>query len=38
MILIGGGLVGLAFYQNPQGYTFERVPDVVFEVIGRYLG
>jgi hypothetical protein len=38
MILIGGGLVGLALYQNPSGYTFETIPDVFFSVIGRYVG
>ena len=38
LIMIGGGLVGLAIYQRPNTYTFETVPDVFFEVIGRYVG
>ena len=38
MIMIGGGLVGLAIYQQPNSYTFETVPDVFYSVIGRYIG
>ena len=38
MIMIGGGLIGLAIYQKPNAYTFETVPDVFYDVIGRYIG
>jgi hypothetical protein len=38
MILIGGGLIGLALYRNPGGYSFETIPDVFFKVIGQYVG
>jgi hypothetical protein len=38
MIMIGGGLIGLAIYQRPGSYTFETVPDVFYTVIGRYIG
>jgi hypothetical protein len=38
MIMIGGGLIGLAIYQRPGSYTFDTVPDVFYTVIGRYIG
>ena len=38
MIMIGGGLIGLAIYQRPGAYTFETVPDVFYAVIDRYIG
>jgi hypothetical protein len=38
MIMIGGGLLGLAIYQRPGFYSFETVPDVFYAVIDRYIG
>jgi hypothetical protein len=38
LIMVGGGLLGLAIYQRPGVYTFETVPDVFYTVIGRYIG
>lgn len=37
MIMIGGGLIGLALYQRPNTYTFETIPEVFFTVVARYL-
>ena len=37
VVLIGGVLIVVALTQNPRGYTFAGIPDVVFTVIGRYL-
>lgn len=37
LIMIGGGLVGLAMYQRPNTYTFETVPDVFVRVVGHYI-
>jgi hypothetical protein len=37
LIMIGGGLVALAMYSNPLGYTIEGVPDVFVRVVGKYI-
>lgn len=37
MVLIGGVLLALALTQEPSGYTFAEIPDVIFRVIGRFL-
>ena len=37
LVMIGGGLVALAIYSSPQGYTIEEVPDVFVRVIGKYI-
>ena len=36
-LLVGGGLVVLAITQKPGGYAMSDLPDVFFNVIGRYL-
>jgi hypothetical protein len=36
LIMIGGGLIGMALYQRPGSYSFETIPDVFFTVVGRY--
>lgn len=36
-ILIGGGLILYAVITHPGGYTFEQIPTVFTNVIGRYL-
>lgn len=37
LIMIGGGLVGLALYQRPGAYTIENIPAVFASVIGGVL-
>lgn len=37
MIMIGGGLLGLAVYGNPGGYSIGDTPDVFSRVVGRYI-
>lgn len=37
IILIGGGLIFYAVQSNPGGYSFEDIPTVFTQVIGRYL-
>ena len=37
MVLIGGVLIVVALTQNPSGYTFAQLPDVVTGVVGRLL-
>ena len=37
LIMIGGGLVALAVYSNPQSYTIEGVPEVFVRVVGKYI-
>ena len=37
LIMIGGGLIALAAYSTPDGYTVAGLPDVFVEVVGRYL-
>lgn len=34
LIMVGGGLVGLAIYQRPGAYSFETIPDIIASVIG----
>jgi hypothetical protein len=36
-VFIGGVLILVALTQNPYGYSFAGIPNVVFTVIGRYL-
>ena len=35
LILIGGGLLGLAVSQKPGGYAVAQIPDVIVKVVGR---
>lgn len=37
LVLIGGGLVGVAVYQRPGFYSISTVPDVFVRVVGQYL-
>lgn len=37
LVMIGGGLIALALYSQPGGYTFASIPDVFVRVVGRYL-
>lgn len=37
MIMIGGGLVGLALYNKPSGYDFANIPQVFSSVFSRYI-
>ena len=37
LVFIGGVMVVVALTQNAGGYAFADVPDVFFNVIGRYL-
>ena len=37
MILIGGGLLVLAIYNHPGGYSVSEIPDVFVRVVGRYI-
>ena len=37
MIMIGGGLLGLAIVNKPNGYEIGDTPRVFNEVIGRYI-
>ena len=37
LVMIGGGLLALAIYQNPSGYTVAGIPDVFIAVVGRYV-
>ena len=36
-VLIAIGMVGYAAMNKPQGYTFEEIPTVFSEVLGRYV-
>lgn len=33
---LGACLCGLAMWMNPSGYAIAEIPDVFFQVIGRY--
>jgi hypothetical protein len=37
LIMIGGGLVALAVYSNPGGYSVTEIPDVFVRVVGGYI-
>jgi hypothetical protein len=37
MLLASAGLVIVALTQHPGGYAFADVPEVMLEVVGRYL-
>lgn len=37
LILIGGALIVMSVNQRPGAYTFETVPDVFVQVIGRFI-
>jgi hypothetical protein len=37
LIMIGGGLVALAIYSNPLGYSIEGTPEVFVRVVGKYI-
>lgn len=37
MIMIGGGLLGLAIYEKPSGYNISDTPQVFSRVIARYI-
>ncbi len=37
MILIGGGLMSIAIYNKPTGYSISGIPDVFVNVVGRYI-
>ena len=34
-VLVSGGLIILAFYAKPEGYTIERIPDAVARTLAR---
>ena len=37
MVLIGGGLMSIAIYNKPTGYSISGIPDVFVSVVGRYI-
>lgn len=37
LVMLGGGLLALAIWQRPAGYSLAEIPDVFARVIGRYL-
>lgn len=37
LVMIGGGLIALAIYQKPDGYTLAELPDVFVRVVARYI-
>ncbi|MBM1222097.1 hypothetical protein JQU17_17555 [Ponticoccus sp. SC2-23] len=37
LVMVGGGLIALALYSEPSGYTFASIPDVFVRVVGRYI-
>lgn len=37
LVMIGGGLLALAIYQKPGGYSLAAIPDVFVTVVGRYV-
>ncbi|MBK6466255.1 MAG: hypothetical protein IPL38_14515 [Rhodobacter sp.] len=37
MLMAAAGLIALAISQKPGGYTFGDVPDVMMNVVGRYV-
>lgn len=37
LVLVGGGLLGLALYQKPSSYTVAGIPEVFMNVVGRYI-
>lgn len=37
MVMVGGGLLALAVYQKPGGYTVSGIPDTFVRVVGRFL-
>jgi formate-dependent nitrite reductase membrane component NrfD len=38
MVMIATVLIVVALTKNPQGYSWDEMPDVVVRVIGSYLG
>ena len=37
LIMVGGGLIALASYQKPNGYSFAEVPDVFSRVVSKVI-
>lgn len=37
MIMIGGGMLGIALWNKPGGYTIADTPQVFSQVIGKYI-
>ena len=37
LIMLGGGLIALAAYQKPAGYTFAEVPGVFSRVLSQVI-
>ena len=37
MLLASSGLIVTALTQNPGGYAFGEIPDVMMDVLGRYV-
>ena len=37
MVLIGGGLLAIAIYAKPEGYSISAIPDVFVRVVGKYI-
>lgn len=37
VVMVGGGLIALALYFQPGGYSFAGIPDVFVRVVGRYI-
>ena len=37
LVLISGGLMGVATMNKPSGYSFEEIPGVVSSVVTRYV-
>jgi len=38
VLIASGGLVAWAVASKPAGYTLDQIPNVIVDVIGRYLG
>lgn len=35
LILFGGALIGVAVWQRPGDYSFDKIPDILIRVIGQ---
>ncbi|WP_438992381.1 hypothetical protein [Lentibacter sp.] len=38
VLMLSGGLVAWAVASKPAGYTLDQIPNVIVDVVGRYLG
>ena len=38
VMMVAGGLVAYAVTKKPNGYTLDQIPDVIVNVVARYIG